>query len=541
MAKNKGVIILILVVVAAILILPKLGLFSTSTVLYRETPELGVVKITLTNPGIFSNLFTAYFSKTQVYSGEPVTLTDTYPILNGECSVYSWKLYISNADGSWGSPMELANTAQTTGVNYCNLQVTYGFSTDTPGTYKAKSESKYTSTSSVNTINGGNTVTVLATTSTTPCAYQGMARIQDINGGTLYENEYKDLNPGDSNLCTDKHNLYQTKCDSGYHIQGMAVGNQISDSIKNCVSDTTGTSDDCASTVPGTFGFCTSVGSKSCLSPSSTTVGAYTCTDYGTKGKCWAIADTCTNGCTNGDCNGGTTTTQCTATGQTCRQKGFIADANDKACVDNGETYTGLRCNPGATIGNNGVCCQSNGQGYNGTANSNARQVAVSSADVGTLTTTELILKSACTQTEQCENGSQCQSLQSLVDSKSISDISAKQIANTMGDTAKTALSYGTGAAIAVKCSIVAIPTTGGWGIPVCAAAGIAAGIGLDKIFDIWQEKSLVKTGICIKSGGGFCIPQINSFMAPITKLDCSTNTIIFFAIIVVLLLLLMR
>ena len=131
----------------------------------------------------------------------------------------------------------------------------------------------------------------------------------------------------------------------------------------------------------------------------------------------------------------------------------------------------------------------------------NARQIGLTKSQMKTATTQTLI-SSACTQSNQCDNESQCDSLQSLVEKGVLTDIQARDMANAIGTEIGTLVGATGGVYAGVACSIYLGTATAGVALPICGVVGLAVGLGLDNFFDSLAEKDLEKTGICIKEGG---------------------------------------
>lgn len=308
MKKINGFIIVSVVVMAILLVSVVSAL--TSQVIYKDTKEFGLVKITLRGTNLIDRiftLFTAYFQKTQVYSGEQVNIKDSLSILGGTCGVEYWEIFIikNGVKTSLGDVHDSANQ-----LEGCNWEVWVSFVTNELGTYSLEGKWRRIG-GTTQTTAGGNTLTVIESPGI-DCEWQSWALYQSIPNGWIKWREYKDLDVSDSNPCDEYENEYQTFCDTGYHINGLSNGERVSgiggtEEIHSCLSDETGTPTDCrdeSATIKTEF--CTSIGSKACFFDTK----IYECTDYGIKGKCWKNIDDCSpKSCSDGQCT--TTPTTC--------------------------------------------------------------------------------------------------------------------------------------------------------------------------------------------------------------------------------------
>lgn len=175
-------------------------------------------------------------------------------------------------------------------------------------------------------------------------------------------------------------------------------------------------------------------------------------------------------------------------------------------CIDDFDCVTGESCvdAPGWFTGK--ICKKSSV--VTPGSDQNAKQSGISKSEINTATTATL-LKSMCVQQEHCDNLSKCTSLQSLVDDGVISDIKARQIADTISGQIKTATGIGGALTVGGLCA-AAVGWTG-VGLPICAGAGVATYFGVDSFFGALSDGKLETTGLCIKSGGGVC-----DFLSPI-------------------------
>ena len=317
----------------------------------------------------------------------------------------------------------------------------------------------------------------------------------------------------------------------------------------------------------GTYGTSKLYSSKSVCESNIPTPTTWTCTDsdggkeiytkgraYGIKadGQSYEVSDscgvdnnrvsevTCVNSmpnsewidCPSGQCQDGKCTqsllpsTPCEQLGGTCRLLG-ICSTNTKSIGGLGD-YGCFSTNK---------CCISDTTPPPPPItppNISTLQKGIESSKIRTATISTL-LQSMCTLSEQCEENSECTSLQSLVDDKIISDIKAKEIAKKISDSLKEA-GVGVGTiSVGAVCSALAVGYSLGFAIPLCVGLSSTTLFILADVFGLLSQSKLEKTGLCVlteEEGEGFCFESVNKWMKPITKSDnCQTNTIVFIVI----------
>lgn len=171
---------------------------------------------------------------------------------------------------------------------------------------------------------------------------------------------------------------------------------------------------------------------------------------------------------------------------------------------------------------------------------SSARQKGLTKSEIGDATTPTL-LQSMCTLPEQCESESKCSSLQSLVEDEVISDIQARQIADSISNGITGTISVGGGITATVACATILGGLTAGIAVPICGAVGIVSGLGLDNFFDSLVEADLSKTGLCVKEGGSWCDFAEKLAFYDFANNKCTSGSIIMGALAFLLLLIVLR
>ena len=131
-----------------------------------------------------------------------------------------------------------------------------------------------------------------------------------------------------------------------------------------------------------------------------------------------------------------------------------------------------------------------------------ARQKGLTKSQISSATIDSL-MQSVCVTSDQCEDGSQCESLQALKEDDAISDIKAREIADSLSNRITNSVGVASGISATVACGVIAGPATGPAAIPICGAVGIVTGLGLNSFFDSIAEADLEKTGICTVESTG--------------------------------------
>jgi len=186
----------------------------------------------------------------------------------------------------------------------------------------------------------------------------------------------------------------------------------------------------------------------------------------------------CTGSCTNGIRDGEETDTDCGGSEcDKCR--------NGWKCERITDCQSGLQCLEG-------YCSPSDV--------SRGNQKGISASKIKQMTAEDLAA-SACTKTIQCEEGSECQSLEFLVDKGSLTDEEAESIIDRSAIFFTSAGAIG-GIAACGAASLVLAPAAPIL-FPLCALAGGALGLGINDIFESFGDKDLSKSGYCIKEGKG--------------------------------------
>jgi hypothetical protein len=131
-------------------------------------------------------------------------------------------------------------------------------------------------------------------------------------------------------------------------------------------------------------------------------------------------------------------------------------------------------------------------------------QIGVKADKIQEMTAEDLI-KSSCTSTEQCKNGSSCKSIEYLIDAGYLTE----EEANKKLEISKTLVLTSGGAigGVALCSAIAGVGTlvTGGAGailFPLCALTGASAGFGIDALFSQIGSKSKENYGYCILESG---------------------------------------
>ncbi len=193
--------------------------------------------------------------------------------------------------------------------------------------------------------------------------------------------------------------------------------------------------------------------------------------------------DDCTGSCTNGIRDGEETDTDCG--GSECNKCGIgwkcerTTDCESGACIEN-------YCSPGGEISGN--------------------QKGISASEIKKMTAEDLAA-SACTKSVQCEEGSECQSLQFLIDKGTLTNDEAESLID------KSSIFFGAAGAVGGvgACGALAGLAVGSLVLapaapilfPLCAIAGGALGLGINDIWENFGNKELSNAGYCIKEGGG--------------------------------------
>ena len=573
----KKVRILTVVMIAIILFMTFVS--AQEVTFYKETDKYGLVEINIRQPNLFErifNLFTAYFQKTQVYTGEQVDIKDSLSILGGTCGIEYWEIFIvkGSIKTSLGDVHDEANK-----LEGCNWEVWVSFVTDETGTYSLESKWRRAG-GSTQTTSGGNTLEVIPSTGI-DCEWQSWLPRQSISHGFIKWREYKDMDISDNNPCDEYDTEYKTYCDVGYHISGSNVGDTIEDGVHTCISDETETPEDCKD-ISGTSDYCSSTqtGNRICLFENK----VYECKDYGTKGKCWTIVKSCENQCSNGECIGDNTQT-CTGEGRTCKIKCSENEINigkltcllstccelknslscstnngicrsSQICLDDESSIGKLDCFLGSQC-----CIKKEEQDINGTKIVQALQPSLT-WDEWKEASPAMRIKTVCSVDENCQPYEDltglgknytvsCKQTSQIVtqldsDYKAVCDSSwLKKIGlglswvGASGCIGAISLTAFCAVATGGICTIAAPVTIG-----ICSATATVSFATLTGC-SIFHEEGLSK-GACIalpkQEGGGFCLSFAHEWLNPYTKTDnCQTNTIIFLAIILIGIIILIR
>lgn len=138
-----------------------------------------------------------------------------------------------------------------------------------------------------------------------------------------------------------------------------------------------------------------------------------------------------------------------------------------------------------------------------------AVQEGISISDLKKSTATDR-LKSMCTETDQCKEGS-CVSIDSLEKSGAITEDEGEKL---LDDTSKLILTSGGAVAITTACvAVVTAETTVTLGVgavffPICALSGAGLGLGADaalnSILNVFSREDKTEAGYCITDSGGF-------------------------------------
>ena len=186
----------------------------------------------------------------------------------------------------------------------------------------------------------------------------------------------------------------------------------------------------------------------------------------------------CTGSCTNGIRDGEETDTDCGGSEcEKCR--------NGWKCERITDCQSGLQCLEG-------YCSPSD--------TSRGNQKGISASKIKQMTAEDLAA-SACTKSTQCEEESECQSLQYLVNEGHLTDEEAESIIDRSAIFFTSAGAIG-GVAACAGLSLVLAPAAPIL-FPLCALAGGALGLGINDIFESFGDKDLSKAGYCIKEGKG--------------------------------------
>lgn len=358
-----------------------LGLFLIGSVsavtIYKDTPDYGLVKITIEKPSFWSslsNLFTAYFQTTQVYTGEEVSIQDSYTFLASSCpTIAYWEIFIKKGSGSFSGLGDVSDYANNVGG--CNFEVWVSFVTNDVGTYSLQSKIQKAG-GTVSTMSGGNTLSVIAQTGT-QCEWQPWALHNQIPHGMIRWREYKDLNLGDNNPCTDHTSEYETDCDTGYHVQGEANGVRQADGISQCISDT--------------------------VSQTCSQLGGHICVDTSQCSGAQFLQASDTSLCCQVPCQGGGST--CKTTGESCTSitqccSGFSCTSgtcqiSSSVLKNNGESCTqNVECKSSFCLG--GVCAT-----YN--PGSSSKKTSLTYTQLYSLSDAQSLLdNNICTDDSQC-------------------------------------------------------------------------------------------------------------------------------------------
>lgn len=228
----------------------------------------------------------------------------------------------------------------------------------------------------------------------------------------------------------------------------------------------------------------------------------------------------CSSGktCFSGNCETENTCSQ--RNGKICQNNQYCYSSKDNIYIQFIKTSDTDKCCTDINFGAD--CYTIQGQGN--------KQKGISASDIESMTAEDLAA-SACTKTEQCEDGT-CRPIKYLVDNGYITE----EKKNGLLD--KSAMFFGSaggvgGLAACAGTAALATAATGGAGtilFPLCAFGGAMLGLELNEIFDSFASEDATKAGYCIKEGegGGFCIKFADDILRKYTHLDCQTNTILF-------------
>ena len=533
--KNQKIIIALVVIVAAIILLPKLGLFSISPpTSYSNIAQQERAYSKLAGQSPIS--FTPSSSQNTQDYWYYVAVKHTIMLNGGECAPNDWNgagETIEWESSFYGNSAGATFTSSNPSSNNCYFSLTK--------VYKKSVVSQCVST--------GNT-----------CSSSQLG--DKVCRGT-YVYECKQSSPG----------LY---C----YEQGVDCWQNNQQTCSNGIC--------AACTPPGADKSCDSSGNVKYWSPLLCKYNTLDCLGYG---------------CTNGVCN--SQSQVCTGAGETCRQtvSPFGCQSNEvdtgiscnipltpasatccrllvipQTCSQkNGQCRSGTNClstesNLGALdCGGNAICCSGGSTNISNVALSSLKKLSLT-REIISSSTNDQLFSSACLYDGEClvsENyTAKCATIASLRADGTLTEVQQTSLFSRTDQILNGALN---GAGFGIGIGVLAC--VGG---NVLTATGIAAGVGIPlavigcpallsggtaiggavigaAIGNIQQSDTLLvklkahdasSVGICTAtpgSGGGLCISQINSFMAPITKLDCQTNTIIFFAIIALLLIIIIK
>lgn len=223
--------------------------------IYQDTGDYGMVQINIREKSLIGDLFkpfSAVWQKTQAYTNEQVDIRDSVTRLNGVCQLEKWDLYIVK-DGQRSILMEDMHEFSND-IGSCNLEVWVAFVTNELGTYGLESVYRWVGGSD-HTSAGTNTLKVINNPDDVDCQWENWKLYVVLQGdteqaGIVQIREYKDLDIGDNNDCSEHESEYRTICtntgSSKYEIEG-SPGVIQKEGIRNCVkteNNCTGSCDD---------------------------------------------------------------------------------------------------------------------------------------------------------------------------------------------------------------------------------------------------------------------------------------------------------
>jgi hypothetical protein len=234
---------------------------------------------------------------------------------------------------------------------------------------------------------------------------------------------------------------------------------------------------------------------------------------YSTQSACTSSINTCIDTCSSLGYTSGTYTicgisTNCGTTSGTCDD---YSHATKAICEARGCTWKGGLFNP--------TCGES--ASINTTTNTKV-QIAISADSIQGMTATDLI-KSACTTTDQCQEGGTCKTINSLVSDGYLTQSEAEakiKLGKTVMLTAGgAAVGFG---ACAVVAGAVGVATAGTGALilfPICAIAGAGAGTMFDAVVGGISSGKGDKYGYCVLDSSS----SLNKYfgwasLIPITK-----------------------
>lgn len=152
------------------------------------------------------------------------------------------------------------------------------------------------------------------------------------------------------------------------------------------------------------------------------------------------------------------------------------------------------------------------------------------------MTTSDLI-SHGCSNTEQCEEGSKCRSLNWLADKGYITDIDATSMANTLKIQSKLTGTLGGAATGATACALLIGAFTAGTALPIavpmCAVAGGAIGYKITEWASAIASADKSKLGVCVIESDPFA--QITAWIKENPLLAAAIGIGIFVLIIILM------